>query len=279
MSRAYNARRKARRKQVQPVGKPSGRSRSPWPRRITALIPAIAIIAILAAVAALSLGSSSSINRQQVRQEVTELLAGIPQRGPVLGSPKAPITIKMFGDLECPTVKHFIADYLPFMVETWVKDGMVKFEYQSLKTDTIDEHTFFKQEIAALAAGRQAKMWNFLLTFLHEQGQEYSGYVTGEFMADIASQVPGLKVRQWNHDREDVPLFNHVALGFHAAHEMGFSYTPSFLLTSNDEQNYEDERYGRTAVVRKEIEASLRRAMKALREETSRDAPALKTFR
>ena len=41
------------------------------------------------------------------------LLQGIPQNGITLGNPNAPVTMKYFGDLECPICKEFTLGALP----------------------------------------------------------------------------------------------------------------------------------------------------------------------
>jgi protein-disulfide isomerase len=155
------------------------------------LAPFFVIAAILAVVGAVRFGASDKPSQEKTRQEVTALLSGIPQEGATPGWPQAPITIRMFADLECPTVRSFVVSYLPSIVTAWIRTGEVKLEYRSLQTDTGNPRTFIRQEVAALAAGRQDKMWNFLLTFLHEQGQEFTEYATEEFLGEMAAQSRG----------------------------------------------------------------------------------------
>lgn len=275
MSRAYNAKRKAKRQQARAAAEPPERPGPARSRRLIALVPILVIAAVLVATAVLGFGSGNGINQKQVKEEVTELLADIPQKGATLGSPGAPITLWIYADLECPTVKLFVESYLPSIIDTWVRNGDVKLEYRSLETDTSKERTFFEQEIAALAAGRQDRMWNFLLTFVHEQQLANTGYVTEEFLAGIASQVPGLKRAQWRQDRDDALLSRRVALGVHSAHQKGFSYTPSFLLGIT--RGELDRGIGRSdkASLRREVEESLREDIVNLREGASRDIPSL----
>lgn len=240
-----------------------------------ALLPILVIVVILAATAVLGFGSGSGISQKQVKQEVTALLAGIPQKGTTLGSPEAPITLWIYADLQCPTVKLFVKSYLPSIVNTWVRNGDVKLEYRSLQTDTSNERTFFRQEIASLAAGRQDRMWNFLLTFLHEQKQANTGYVTEGFLAGIASQVPGLERARWRRDREDALLSKRVALGVYSAHQKDFSYTPSFLLGISRGKVDRGIGHSDKASLRREVEESLSEDIVLLREEASRDFPTL----
>jgi hypothetical protein len=231
------------------------------------LLPVLAIAAILIATAILGLGAGNGSSRKQGSQEVAALLAGIPQHGATLGLPDAPVTLQMFADLECPTVKRFVESYLPSIISTWVRTGALKLEYRSLKTDTIDEHTFFRQEEAALAAGRQNMMWNFALTFVGNQSPPYTEYATEAFLIQIASRVPELNMKQWNQDRKDLSLFKVVALSVHSAHFRGLGFTPSFVIARpTDAPSVQDE-----------IESSLERDIRALRieVETSGDVPVL----
>ena len=50
---------------------------------------------------------------------------------------------------------------------------------------------FKTQQIAALAAGKQSKAWNYLELFYHEQGEEDTGYVTESYLQGLAHQVAG----------------------------------------------------------------------------------------
>ena len=63
-----------------------------------------------------------------------------------------------------------------------MRTGKLKIEYRSLETATREPETFKTQQVAALAAGKQNKMWNYIELFYHEQGEEDSGYVTESYL-------------------------------------------------------------------------------------------------
>jgi Thioredoxin len=277
VSRGYEARRKAKRQQARAAAAPDPHERRTGPRRLVALVSVLIIAATFAVTAILGFGAGNGISKEQVEQKVTALLDGIPQRGAILGSPHAPITLQIFADLECPTVKRFVVTYLPSIVNTWVRDGSVRLDYRSLETDTLNEHTFFNQEVAALAAGRQNRMWNFILTFVHEQGLEYSGYATDSFLVDIATQVPGLKLAQWHLDREDALLSKHVALGVQSAHARDFRHTPSLLVGLTSGKVDRPASSSDVGTVKKQVEASLAQDVASLRKESTKDNPALRS--
>lgn len=265
MSRGYDARRKARRLQAR-AAEPPPRQSPTGSRLPVVLLPAFVIAAILVATAIVGLGEGNGSSRKQIDQEVTALLVGIPQRGPTLGSPDAPVTLQMFADLECPTVKRFVEVYLPSIISDWVRTGTVKLEYRSLETDTANERTFFRQEEAALAAGRQSRMWNFALTFVRQQGQHFTEYANDGFLFHIASQVPDLSMGRWNRDRKDISLFKPISLSANSAYSQGFRSTPSFLMAGLPD----------TASIQDEVAASLEDDIQALTTEVSGDFPLLK---
>lgn len=199
---------------------------------IVAAVVVVAIVVILIATG----GSSKKIpttshERNKVVNEVTALVGGIPQNGNVIGSPTAPVTIQYFGDLECPICQKFTLGALPPVINKWVRTGKVKIEYRSLETATREPETFKSQQVAALAAGKQNKMWNYIETFYHEQGEEDSGYVTESYLQGIANQVPGLNLAQWSTARGDPQLAEQVSTtDAQAASNAGFTGTPSFLI-------------------------------------------------
>ena len=161
---------------------------------------------------------------------VNTLIGGIPQSGNTLGNPNAPVTLQYYGDLECPICKEFTLGALPTIIQKWVRSGKVKIEYHSMETATREPEVFNTQQIAAYAAGKQNKAWNFIETFYHEQGEEDSGYVTESYLQGLAQQVPGLNLAQWTSDRWDTALANEIAADKQAANNAGFTGTPSFLI-------------------------------------------------
>ncbi len=167
---------------------------------------------------------------RKVSGQVTALLAGIPQAGNALGQSTAPVTLQYFGDLECPVCRAFTLGALPQIIQKWVRTGELRVEYRSLETATREPEVFKAQQVAALAAGEQNKMWNFVETFYHEQQEEDTGYVTEGFIQGIAKQVPGLNLAAWAGDRDDLALADQVSSDAQAANSRGLDGTPAFLI-------------------------------------------------
>jgi protein-disulfide isomerase len=171
----------------------------------------------------------------KVVTEVTGLLAGIPQNGNTLGDPKAPVTIQYFGDLECPICKQFTEGALPTLIVKYVKTGKLKIEYRNLETATREPETFKTQQVAALAAGKQKKAWDYIELFYHQQGQEDSEYVTEKYLQTLAQQVPGMNLASWTAARNEPSFANTITSDAQAANNAGFTGTPSFLIGKTGE--------------------------------------------
>jgi protein-disulfide isomerase len=195
----------------------------------------VAIVVILVATggggkkAAPKPGAKNSAT-QKALAEVTSTIGGVPQKGNVLGSPTAPVTLQYFGDLECPFCREFTTSVLPTVIKKFVRSGKLQIQYRSLETATREPEVFTTQQTAALAAGKQNKMWWFVELFYHLQGEEDSGYVTESYLQGLAAAVPGLSLSQWTTDRSDQTLQAQVETDTQEANNVGFTGTPSFLI-------------------------------------------------
>jgi protein-disulfide isomerase len=203
-------------------------------RQLAGVLGVVTIGIVVVAIASSSGGVKTiaprSAGARQAANAVTTLLAGIPQQGNALGAPTAPVTLQYFGDLECPVCRSFTQSVLPALVGRWVRPGAVRIEYRSLQTATREPEVFESQQLAALAAGRQGKLWNFVETFYAEQLQEGSGYVTPRFIDGIAEQVPGLSSGAWSAARGDPRLAEQLNVDAQAANARGLDGTPAFLI-------------------------------------------------
>jgi protein-disulfide isomerase len=205
--------------------------------RLTQLGVVVAIVVVAIVGIAIAAGGNSkktvtagSHESNATVAEVKTLIDGIPQSQNTLGDPNAPVTLKYFGDLECPICKEFTLGVLPTLIPKYVRTGKLKIEYHSLETATREPEVFKTQQIAAYAAGKQNLGWYFIETFYHEQGEEDSGYVNEKYLQGIASQVPGLNLADWTAARSEPTYANEVAADAQAANQAGFTGTPSFLL-------------------------------------------------
>lgn len=195
---------------------------------------------IMVALIALSGSSSSSepLRKPRLHPPVEEeaarrikvLYAGIPQRGVTLGSPKAPVTLQFFGDLECKEARQFVLGALPLLIRRWVRRGRLRIEYHANPEETIWPDIYNHQQVAVLAAGMQDEGWSYLDFFYHEQGPEFRRYATAHFLHAIAARVPGLDVDRWAADRHRIALTRHLQWDRRVAAQHSIRYTPAFLI-------------------------------------------------
>jgi hypothetical protein len=193
---------------------------------------AVAVAGVLVATGVSAVtGASGQPSSARVEKEGSVLLSGIPQGGNTLGQPSAPITLQVFGDLESADVRTFVVWLLPNIIREWVRTNIVKIQYRSFMTASSPyPNVFVRQQAAALAAGVQDRLWNFIETFYHEQGQEHTRYVTESYIDGIAGQIPGLNLSEWESDREYSELTKQVDEDDHAARAIGFPDAPVFLI-------------------------------------------------
>jgi protein-disulfide isomerase len=198
------------------------------------MLGALAVVAVAIAVSSggsssAATGLQSGTKALQTEAQVTTLLSGIPQTGAVLGNPNAKVTMDFYGDLECPICRDFtLSGGWPQLVANEVRQGKVKVVYRSFQTATRDVQTFQTQQVAALAAGKQDKLWNFAELFYHEQGAEDSGYVNANYLNGLAKQA-GLNLSAWQSARNDPALLAQVQADGQAGNAAGVQGTPTLV--------------------------------------------------
>ncbi len=200
------------------------------------VIGAIAVIVV--AIVVSSGGSSSaapaptSASAKRAAATVDNLLAGIPQSGNRLGSPKAKVTLTEYGDLVCPVCRDFALGAEQQLIAKDVRSGKVKIVYQPLETasSTANGSMFVSSQAAALAAGQQKRGWNYIELFYHEQGDETSSYVTDSYLGGLAKQVPGLDYSRWSADRQNSSLTTQVTQNMQTAAAKGYDSTPTLVV-------------------------------------------------
>jgi len=222
------------------------------------------VVVVVIAVILVATGSGGSKNAPAPKSAaataastaVIALLQGIPESANALGKPNAPVTVQYFGDLECPFCKQFTLTSLPSVIQKDVRTGKARLEYRSMETATREKEIFQTQQVAALAAGKQNRMWYFVELFYHEQGEEDSGYVTESYLQGLAAQVPGLNLSEWTAARNDPAYSNEVISDAQAANQAGFTGTPSFLIgkTGSTLQKFEDSDLTNPATMEAQIE-------------------------
>lgn len=250
---------------------PYAAARASRRRRWAEITATLALAAIVGAAAGLLLraGSGQAANEHKIDREVTQLLAGIPQHASTLGNPAAHATLQVFLDLKDPDSRSWFLKDLPAIIHDFVHTGALKLEYHAYKTNTRIPQEFVNDQTAALAAGAQNKLWNFIYTFFHEQGSEFATYATETYLDHIAQQVPELNIAQWHIDRHTERREEQTTAEDQTARTLGLHVTPSFRIGRTGEplHNYAGHsviKYGEQHPIALPEASDIARALKEL---------------
>lgn len=155
-------------------------------------------------------------------------LKGIPQDGLTLGDPKAKVTLFEFGDLQCPVCKGFAEEILPEVIDSQVRSGKAKLDFRNY---TIISQESIPAAAAAIAAGEQGRGWNFVKLFYRNQGPEASGYVSDEFLTEVAKGAGVSDIAKWNKNRKSGAVLGEVEAETEEAQDLDLTGTPSFVVS------------------------------------------------
>jgi protein-disulfide isomerase len=199
--------------------------------RLLQMAAAAVFLAVVAVVVLIVVNASSDSGGDAANLEgiesVNALTAGIPQKGLVLGDPKAEVELVEYGDLQCPVCKAYAEEILPPVIENKVRNGEAKVAFRNF--------AFLGPQsapagAAALAAGAQGRGWQYLELFYRNQGRENSGYADDEFLTAVAEGAGVKDIARWNKDRKSAKYVDEVDATTQEAQELGFTGTPSFSI-------------------------------------------------
>jgi len=186
------------------------------------------IVVVCAVVVAALLVWLSQTTSGSSEEEIRGLLTDIPQNGTTLGSEDAPVTIYLYEDLQCPVCARFTRDTFPDLVRNYVEPGEVNVVSETIAVLGPDSVPAAK---AALSAGAQNRYWEYSTLFFLNQGRENSGYVTDEFLTNIAQKTQGLDVNQWNEARESDAVQSQLDSAQASAQDEGIEATPTLVVS------------------------------------------------
>jgi protein-disulfide isomerase len=132
--------------------------------------------------------------------QANDLFKGIPQQGLVLGSPSAPVEMEMFIDVQCPICQNFEVNYLPGIVQKYIRKGKVQLHLQPWAFLGGAGSQSFSGRLGLIAASFQNKGFQYAKVLYDNQGTENTGWLTDQMMANIGASVTGLKMSQWWSD-------------------------------------------------------------------------------
>jgi len=200
-------------------------------RRLLQIGSAAVFLVIVAVAVAVVITQSSSDGGDTSLEDVAlveQELQGIPQEGLTLGEKSAAVTLFEFGDLQCPVCKSYAEGIVPEVIDSKVRSGEAKIEFRNFAILGEESVT---AGAAAIAAGQQGRGWNFLDLFYRNQGIEASGYVTDDFLTEVARGAGVPDIERWNKNRKDeAGALRLVQRESEEAQRLGLTGTPSFVV-------------------------------------------------
>lgn len=159
--------------------------------------------------------------------DTATLLDGIPQKGPVLGRPDAPVTLVEFADLQCPYCAQWSQQAFPEIVRDYVRTGNVRLVFGGLSFLGPDSEQGLR---FALAAGEQRKLWNAVHLLYANQGSENSGWVTDELLRGSGAAIPGFRTQRALDAISSPRIEEEMAAAAAMASRLGVPGTPAFAV-------------------------------------------------
>lgn len=158
---------------------------------------------------------------------------------PMMGNADANVTVVEFGDYQCPYCRQFDQNTFPQLKENYIDTGEVKFYYVNFAfLGPGSTQAAAASECVYDQTGNSENFWNFHKAVFDNQGSENSGWVTTDFMMEIArNNTEGLdygSLRQCIAQQETIDEVNSdVSMG----RSNGVSSTPSIYVNGQKVPN------------------------------------------
>jgi protein-disulfide isomerase len=171
--------------------------------KVLAIVGGVVVLAAIGIGLALALGGGKSnsasgypaigtlTNGLPGATDVNTLFKGIPQKGLILGNPKAPVTMVEYIDLQCPFCQQFETQVMPGIIKNYVRTGKVKVEARVLDFIGSDSS---RGRNAMIAAATQNRAFNFSELLYYNQGTENTGWLNDAMVGQAVSSIPGVRV-------------------------------------------------------------------------------------
>jgi protein-disulfide isomerase len=197
------------------------------------LLGASAVVAAAVVAAAIAIGGAggdtagTTTGKPAGRAAVGGLFGGIPQRGVELGSPRAPLTVTEFADLQCPYCGESAREELPGVIGRYVRPGTVRLVFRNLAFLGRDS---LRGARLVAAAALQNRLWQTVDLVYRNQGEENSGWITDAYLRRVAAAA-GLDVRRAFAQRDSVAVRALVEEARSAAKAAGVEQTPTYVIS------------------------------------------------
>ena len=202
-----------------------------WPFLIGVSLLAAVLLALVIVLALRNGGDDGSTAVEL--SIIDQALADLPiemQSGTRLGSDDAPVKLVQFEDFQCPHCLTYTLNIEPFLVEEFVKAGLVQIEFRHYPVVGRESVT---AAVASECAAEQNRMFEYANRLFAKQAEDDfrpdQGVFTEENLVELAGEL-GLDTEAFVACQERPDALSPVARGQSAAQAYGFRGTPNFVI-------------------------------------------------
>jgi protein-disulfide isomerase len=189
----------------------------------------IGLVALVMALISIAVGEGGPGAPRTVGgvNDVQRIMGGIAQEDAVIGPDDAEVTISVFNDIQCRPCADFQIDVVDRLVEEYARTGDARLEFFHFSLAPNDTTL---AAIAAEAAGRQARQWQYIDTFVRNQEVAAERGVTDELLREVAQAVPNLELEEWETDYDDPATAEEVRADAMLADELKLPAEPAIVV-------------------------------------------------
>jgi protein-disulfide isomerase len=160
--------------------------------------------------------------------DVQRIFGGIPQSESRLGPEEAEVEITVFNDIQCSPCAEYEIETIDPLVEEYARTerGLLEFRHFSLAPNDTTVAA-----IAAEAAGKQERQWQYLDTFVRNIDDAQANNVDEDFLLAVAEAVPELDPELWREDFDDPETAELVREDAMLAAELELTAEPAVVVT------------------------------------------------
>ncbi len=207
--------------------------------RIASFIITLAFLMIISSVLSMHYdsvnyvyGSTQPRQQLQPQQQNSNLSLStlMSQGSPLLGNPTAPVTIIDFSDFQCYLCARYVKSTEPLINQTYIQSGKVALVFKHLPNRGFDS---LGASLAAQCTNDQGKFWQFHQLLYKNQKPIDSGWVSNDNLKELASQISGLNIQQFEECLKSEKYKGFVESDLALASSFGFQDTPSFIIVNS----------------------------------------------
>jgi len=228
-----------RRRAAASAAPPQSRRRQASPRVLIGVVAAVALIAVGIVLGVVLFGgsddSSSSAGASTLpgAADVQQTLEGIPQHDNVLGRPSAPVTMVEWVDLQCPYCQQFETQAVPQLISQYVRNGKLKIQTNFIGFLGPDSQ---RGRLAALAAGKQDKLYNLTQLLYANQEAENTGWLNDDLLKSALASIPGVDAERVLSERDSSEITSRANAMDTQAQTADVRSTPTILVGKTGEK-------------------------------------------